>query len=211
MPASDATVFIVDDHGGLRKSLAFLVESAGFRAEVHASAEAFLEAYVPERSGCLILDLQMPGMSGLDLLEVLAGRGDCRPVIMVSAHGDVPTAVRALKTGAVDFVQKPFKDQELLERVRQAILVDAEWRRWRTEAQDVLRRLASLTPREREVFDLAVEGLSTKEIASRLDAGASAVETNRRHVLHKMQARSAVDLARLASLCRNPWGPARPG
>lgn len=211
MSAADATVFIVDDHGGLRKSLAFLVEGAGFGAEVYASAEAFLQSYRPERPGCLILDLQMPGMSGLDLLDVLAGRGDCRPVIMVSAYGDVPTAVRALKTGAVDFVQKPFKDQELLERIRQAIIVDAEWRRWRTEAQDVLLRLASLTPREREVFDLAVEGMTTREIAARLDAGVSSVETHRRHVLHKMQVRSTVDLARLASLCRNPWGPARPG
>ncbi|MBK8908831.1 MAG: response regulator transcription factor [Rhodospirillales bacterium] len=211
MSAAEATVFIVDDHGGLRKSLAFLVESAGFSAEVYASAEAFLQNYRPERRGCLILDLQMPGMSGLDLLDVLAGRGDCRPVIMVTAHGDVPTAVRALKTGAVDFVQKPFKDQELLERIRQAIIVDAEWRRWRTEAQDVLLRLASLTPREREVFDLAVEGMTTREIAARLDSGVGSVETHRRHVLHKMQARSAVDLARLASLCRNPWGPARPG
>lgn len=211
MSAADATVFIVDDHGGLRKSLAFLVESAGFRAEVFASAEAFLEHDQPERPGCLILDLQMPGMSGLQLLEVLAGRGDCRPVIMISAHGDVPTAVRALKTGAVDFLQKPFKDQELLERIRQAIGLDAEWRRWRTEAQDVLQRLASLTPREREVFDLCVEGLSTKQIAERLGAGASTIETHRRHVLHKMQARSAVDLARLASLCRNPWGPSHSG
>ncbi|MCW5700277.1 MAG: response regulator transcription factor [Rhodospirillales bacterium] len=211
MSPDEPTVFIVDDHGGLRKSMAFFVRSAGFQAETFESGAAFLKAYDAARPGCLVLDLQMPGMSGLQVLEHMAAKGDCRPVIMVSAHGDVPTAVQALKTGAVDFVQKPFKDQELLERIRQAIGLDAEWRRWQSEAREVLARLGTLTPREREVFDLTVDGLSIKEMAERLGAGTTTIETHRRHVLQKMQARSAVDLARLASLCRNPWGPAHYG
>ena len=202
----DSTVFVVDDHGGIRKSLRFLIESAGLQTEGYASAEAFLGDYQPSRVGCLVLDVQMPGMTGLQLLEELAEQGDYRPAVVITGHADVTTAVRAMKAGAVDFLQKPFDDEDLLERVQQCIELDAQWRRWRTEAIAVVKRMAALTPREREVMDLVVAGNHTKEIAASLGLSPCTVEHHRHNLMQKMEARSSVDLTRMASLCHKLRG-----
>ncbi len=202
MPHDGATVFIVDDSVGIRSSLSFLLRSAGYATEEFSSAEEFLGRYDRERTGCLVLDLQMPGMSGLQLLERLAAKGDSRPVIMITGHGDVPTAVRAIKTGAVDFLQKPFRNDELLERVRQSVGLDAEWRQWHARSREILARMEDLTPREREIFDLVVDGRSVREIAEALRLGQRTVEGHRRRLMQKMGAGSIVDLVRMASVCR---------
>lgn len=206
MPPDQPTVFVVDDHPGMRRSLCFLIRSAGLAAEPFASAEEFLGAYDPSRPGCLVLDLQMPGMDGLQLLERMAANGDSRPIIILTGYADVPTAVRAMKAGAVDFLQKPFKQQELIERVRQSVGLDAEWRRWKGETRDVLARLGTLTPREHEVLDFVVAGRSTKEIAASLGLSAKTVELHRRNIMHKMEARTSVDLVRKVSACRRASG-----
>ncbi|MGF1639368.1 MAG: response regulator transcription factor [Rhodospirillales bacterium] len=207
MRPPDATVFVVDDHGGLRRSLRFLLESAGLQTEGYASAEAFLAGYRPSRVGCLIVDVQMPGMTGVQLLEALAEKGDFRPAVVITGHGDVGTAVRAMKAGAVDFLEKPFDDQDLLDRVQTCIELDAQWRRWRCEAVDVVERLATLTPREREVMDQVVAGRHTREIAGALGLSPSTVEHHRHSVMQKMEARSSVDLTRMALACRKLAGP----
>jgi two-component system, LuxR family, response regulator FixJ len=206
MQPPDSTVFVVDDHGGIRKSLRFLIESAGLHTEGYASAEEFLGNYQPNRVGCLVLDVQMPGMTGLQLLEELAEHGDYRPAVVITGHADVTTAVRAMKAGAVDFLPKPFDDEDLLERVQQCIELDSQWRRWRTEAIEVVKRMGALTPREREVMDLVVAGRHTKEIAASLELSPCTVEYHRHNVMHKMEARSSVDLTRMASLCQKLRG-----
>lgn len=211
MSNDETTIFIVDDQRTMRKSLCHLVKTTGFAAEAYESAEEFLQVYDPLRPGILLLDLQMPGMNGLQLLERLAAKGDCRPVIIITGHADVPTAVRAMKAGAVDFIQKPFQIPELLERVRQSIALDAQWRRWNIEATRILHRMNSLSPREREVLDLVVAGRSTREIAEDLGVSIKTVEIHRHSVMQKMEARSPVDLVRLASACRSHLAaPGRP-
>ena len=199
-------MFVVDDQSILLKSLTFLLRSEGFATEAYNSAAAFLDGYDPERPGCLLLDLQMPDMDGLQLLERLAAKGDCRPVIILTGHGDVASAVRAMKAGAVDFLLKPFQREALLERIRHAIGLDAEWRRWHREARDVIARLDRLSPREREVMDLVIDGRSTREIAAQLSIAVKTVEGLRHAVMDKMQAHSAVELTRLVDLCRVPHG-----
>jgi FixJ family two-component response regulator len=199
-------VFVVDDQSTLLKSLTFLLRSEGFATEPYDSAAAFLDGYDPERPGCLLLDLQMPDMDGLQLLERLAAKGDCRPVIILTGHGDVGSAVRAMKAGAVDFLLKPFQREALLERIRHAVGLDAEWRRWHREARDVIARLDRLSPREREVMDLVIDGRSTREIAAHLSLAVKTVESLRHAVMDKMQAHSAVELTRLVDLCRAPYG-----
>ncbi len=198
----DPTVFIVDDQAVIRKSLSFLMTSVGLPVETFETAQAFLAACDPDRGGCVLLDLNMPGMDGMALLEHLALRGDSRPVIVVTGHGDVPSAVRAMKAGAIDYVLKPFRPGELVERVRQAIELDKEWRRWRSDAREIAERIRSLSPREREVLDLVVDGCSTKEIAVRLAVSPKTVEIHRHGLLRKMQARSAVELTKMAAACR---------
>lgn len=197
-----STVFVIDDHGGIRKSLRYLMESAGLEVEVFACAEDFLGAYRPARPGCLVTDVSMPGMTGVELLETLAGKGDFRPAIVISGQGDIPTAVRAMKGGAVDFLEKPFDDDALLEKVQQCVRMDAEWRAWRAEAIDVLERMNTLSPREREVMDLVVDGHATKDIAGRLDLSPKTVEVHRGRIMRKMRAQSSLELVKLTLLCR---------
>lgn len=197
-----STVFVIDDHGGIRKSLRYLMESAGLDVEVFECAEEFLHTYQPARPGCLVTDVYMPGMTGVQLLEKLAGNGDFRPAILISGQGDIPTAVRAMKVGAVDFLEKPFEDDELLERVRQCVELDAQWRTWRTEAIGVIERMNSLSPREREVMDLVVDGHSTKEIARLLDLSPKTVEIHRGRVMRKMRVQSSLELVKMVFLCR---------
>lgn len=198
----EPTVFVVDDQAVIRKSISFLMTSAGLRVETYATAQAFLSGCGPDRPGCVVLDLNMPGMDGMSLLEHLALQGDGRPVIVLTGHGDVPTAVRAMKAGAVDFVLKPFRPGDLIERVRQAIALDGQWRQWRSDARQIAERMRTLSPREQEVFDLVVDGWSTKEIAASLGLSPKTVEIHRHGLLRKMQARSAVELTKMAAACR---------
>lgn len=198
------TVVVVDDHPGMRKSLVFLIESVGHGVVAHDSARACLDAWRPGERGCLILDVNMPGMTGLDLLDELARRGDCRPAIIVTGFGNVPTAVRALKAGAVDFLEKPFDDDALLERIRQSLTLDAEWSAWQAETAATVRRLAGLGPRERQVLDLLVAGRSDRDIADVLGLGAAAVKSYRARVLDKMAAPSILELVRMVATCARP-------
>lgn len=211
MQPHDSTVFVIDDHAGIRKSLRFLMESAGLDVEVFECAEAFLGCYQAARPGCLVTDVYMPGMTGVQLLEKLAGKGDFRPAILISGQGDIPTAVRAMKVGAVDFLEKPFEDDELLERVRQCIELDAQWRAWRAEAVATLERMNDLSPREREVMDLVVDGRSTKAIARLLDLSPKTVEMHRSGVMRKMRVQSSLELVKMVLLCRKvKGGPLQP-
>ena len=198
MPHEEPTVFVVDDDESVRTSLSFLLGGAGFQIETFADPRTFLTNYSSERRGCLVLDLHMPNMDGIQVLQQLARNADTRPVIVLTGHGDVPSAVQAMKAGAIDFLQKPFRAEELLERVRLAVGLDREWRQWQAEAGEIAARLRSLSPREHEVLDLVVNGCSTREIAATLGLSPKTVEIHRHNVLRKMQARSAVDLVRLA-------------
>lgn len=191
------TVFIVDDDRAVRHSLAFLMKSVRLPHECYASAGEFLERYDPERPGCLVLDIRMPGMSGLDLQEELNRRRAILPVIFVTGHGDVPMAVDAMQSGAVDFIQKPFRDQELLDRIQQALDSDGEARRELAETEELRRRHAALTPREKEVMALVVTGKPNKIIAWELDVSQRTVEIHRARVMEKMGARSLAHLVRM--------------
>jgi FixJ family two-component response regulator len=192
--ATSATVFVVDDDRAVARSLEALIESVGLETELFSTAQDFLERYRPGEPGCLVLDLRMPGMSGLQLQETLLARGVTIPIIFITGHGDVRMAVRALKAGAIDFLEKPFHDQDLLDRIQQA-LQDDQARRLGAETRAVVqRRIDSLTPREREVMDLLIQGKSTKVIAAGLNLSAKTVEFHRAKVMEKMQTHSSVEL-----------------
>ena len=190
------TVFVVDDNVGVRKSLRALMESAGLAVKTYASGEEFLAAYDPECPGCLVLDVRLRQSSGLDLQDELRRRKARLPVIVLTGHGNVPTSVRALKAGAVDFLQKPAPPKLLLERIRAALESDRQARALTTEHADVIERLADLTPREREVMELLIAGKTSKEIASAMNVSVRTVEGHRRRVLSKMDVTSAAQLVR---------------
>ena len=191
---TDATVFVVDDNPGVRKALRALLESAGFAVETYASGEEFLAAYDPERVGCLVLDVRLRRGSGLDVQDELRRREAMLPVIVITGHGNVPTSVRALKAGAVDFLQKPVPPKMLLERIRAAVEMGRQARAVTSSRAAVLDRLAHLTPREREVMELLVEGKTSKEIAAALRVSIRTVEGHRRRVLSKINVSSAARL-----------------
>jgi two-component system response regulator FixJ len=199
---SNATVFVVDDDPAIRQSLRWLIESVGLNVKVFSTAQEFLEGYDPSTPGCLVLDIRMPGMSGLDLQNELATREIQVPIIIITGHAEVPVAVRALKAGAMDFIEKPFSDQLLLDRIRRAIEVDAQSRRVRSEQAEVAARLGQLTPRERQVMDLVIAGKANKVIASELGLSPKTVEVHRAHVMKKMQVASLADLVRLGMMAR---------
>ncbi len=201
---TDATVFIVDDDREVRQAVALLMESVGLPVETYGSADQFLGAFDPERPGCLILDVRMPGMSGLELQAQLAAAEIHPPVIIITGHGDVPMAVRAVQAGAVDFIEKPFNDQALLDSVHRALEQDARRRGQVRELAGIRRRLDSLTPREREVLKLVVSGLRNKMIAAELDVSQSTVEAHRARVMEKMQARTLSDLMRMVLSLEEP-------
>lgn len=190
----EATVFVVDDNVGVRKSVGALLESAGLAVEAYASGQEFLAAYDPERPGCLVLDVRLRHASGLDLQDELRRRKATLPIIVLTGHGNVPTSVRALKAGAMDFLQKPVPPTVLLERIRTAIEIDRQARAATTERAPVVERLARLTPREREVLELLVTGHSSKEIAAALAVSVRTVEGHRRMLFSKMQVSSAAQL-----------------
>ncbi len=199
-----ATVFIVDDDPAVRKSLRWLIESIGLRAQTFASGSEFLEEYDPQLPGCLVLDVRMPGMSGLDLQERLCERGRCMPIIVMTAFGDVPMAVRAMKFGAVHFFEKPVKDQELLDHIQSAITEDIKQREREKQGQIVRDRYQRLTKREREVLGLVVDGFSSKEIGGKLGVSFKTVEAHRAKITKKMETDSVPHLIRSYLMINDP-------
>lgn len=190
-------VFVVDDDQAMRNSLKWLIESVGVHVESFSSADEFLVQYQPGRAGCLVLDVRMPGMSGLDLQEHLVKRNIQIPVVIITGHGDVPMAVRAMKGGAIDFIEKPFNDEVLLDAIRRAIAHGEERRSHHSEHLQIQQRLQHLTPREYEVMEMVTEGCSNKEIANALGVSAKTIEAHRARVMEKMQAGSLAELVRM--------------
>ena len=193
----EPTVFVVDDDPSFRDSLRWLLESMNLKVEAYASAEEFLRAHDPARPGCLLLDVRMPHLSGLQLQEMLAARDASLPVIIVTGHGDIPMAVRAMKRGAVDFLEKPFSDETLLERVEEALAMDARRRREAAERDRFAKRVATLTHREQQVLGAIMSGRANKQIAADLGISVKTVEIHRGHVMQKMRAGSLVELTSL--------------
>jgi RNA polymerase sigma factor (sigma-70 family) len=197
----DQTVFLVDDDEALRESLGLLLAQAGLRVRAFNSARAFLEAFAAEDSGCLVLDLRMPEMTGLDLQTALLQKGSSLPVIFLSGYGDVPTTVRAIKGGAIDFLEKPVANEILIAHVGNALLEDRRRRAEQAEARMVHASFDQLSPREREILVLATKGLTSKEIARYLGISFRTVENHRAHVIEKMQAKNIAELCRMAAVC----------
>lgn len=191
-------IFIIDDNPAIRDSLQWLLESVGLRAIAFPRGQDFLDTYKPGQYGCLLLDVRMPGMSGLHLLEKLRQADIDLPVIIITGYGDVPAAVAAMKGGAVDFIEKPFNEQLLLDSVQNALAQDQAQRQSRLRRQEVIQRFASLTPREEEVMKWVVEGLPNKDIAENLAVSRKTVEVHRAKVMAKMQAESLSDLIQMA-------------
>ena len=191
------TVFIVDDDAAIRFAMGALMESVNLPHKIFNSADDFLVNESEQRPGCLILDIRMPGLDGLELQQELIERNNTLPIIFITGHGDVPMAVEAMRKGAVDFIQKPFRDQELLDRIRKALATDQQRREKRDRVEQVADRLDKLTKREREVFDLVVTGKPNKIIAFELDVSQRTVEIHRARVMEKMQANSLADLVKM--------------
>jgi FixJ family two-component response regulator len=191
------TVYVVDDDDGMRRALDTLLSTVGYKTAVFSRPGEFLAAFKPDASGCLVLDIRMPDMSGLELQQHLNRLGSMLPVIFITGHGDVPMAVQAMKEGAFEFIQKPFRDQDLLDRINHALKQDAENRSTVARRAEVLHRLESLTPRERQVMDLVVDGAANKVIAIDLDLSERTVEIHRAKVMEKMGARSVAHLVKL--------------
>jgi FixJ family two-component response regulator len=202
MSPNDPTVFVVDDDAALCDALQGLLESAGFRVRTHRSAEAFLAAYEGGQPGCLVLDVRLRGMSGLDLQRKLNEQRIALPVILLSGQGDIPMAVRAIQAGALDFLEKPADDTVLLGRIRRALALDAGQRRAVRAQAELRARLQSLTPREQEVLELVLAGRQNKEIAAKLGVGLKTVEAHRKHLMGKMDVKHAVELVRAVMLAR---------
>ena len=191
---TSSTVYVVDDDPAMRDSLSWLLSSVNLKAETFASADDFLARWEPSHPGCLLLDLRMAGMNGLELQERLVERGHEIPIIFISGHGDVPTAVRAMQAGAVEFLTKPFSERFLLERVRVALESDIEARRKRRELETVKARYAVLTPRERQVLTRVITGMVNREVAEDLAISPKTVELHRSNLMKKMHADSVPDL-----------------
>ncbi len=198
MNSTQANVFVVDDDQAMRNSLKWLIESVGMHVETYASADEFIRNYYPGRAGCLLLDVRMPGMSGLELQQHFQENQIKIPIIIITGHGDVPMAVRAMKAGAVDFIEKPFNDELLLQSIRTALNMDVEQRAAQAERAEIAARLGQLTPRELEVMEMVTDGRANKEIAQALGVSAKTVEAHRARVMEKMQAASLADLVKMA-------------
>ena len=196
-PHGDPTVFVVDDDDAVRKALELLLKSVQLRVETFASASEFLKRFDPEDAGCLLLDIRMAGMSGLDLYDDLRQRHAIIPVIFITGHGDVDMAVKAMKDGAADFIQKPFHDQTLLDRIQNSLDVDAQNRKLLAQESKIMERIGDLTPRETEVMKLIVNGKPNKVVAHDLMISERTVEIHRARVMKKLGATSLAHLVRM--------------
>ncbi len=203
---SEQVVFVVDDDAAVRRAFTLLLGSMGLQVEAHGSAREFLDAYDPGQPGCLLLDVRMPGMSGLELLELLATRAVSPPAIIVSAHGDVPMVVRAMRAGALSFLEKPCRDQELWDSIQEAFRWDANNRRQIASIKRIERRLDRLTPGETQVLRMVIAGKPSKVMAVELDLSIRTIEVRRAKIMEKMQAESIAELVQMTLAVRDSSG-----
>lgn len=197
---SEPTVYVIDDDQAVRRFLRGLIESVDLRVETYASAQEFLNAFEPGTPGCLLLDIRMPGKSGLELQRELISRAILLPIIILTGHGDVRLAVHAMKAGAFDFIEKPFNNELLLDRIQKAVTANLHDDRSHTRRKEIASRMALLTPRERQVLDLVANGLTNKGVARHLDISERTVETHRGNIMKKTNAASFADLVKMVTV-----------